>query len=309
MKNKVNLPKAFIGFLFASLFFWLLLNLSKEYTTEVQLPLYFDGLAQNKVIRNTPQQQINLVVKGSGFKLISSSLSPKKIKLDLKSLRSKTSNEYYLLSRNNKNLIQKQLRSGITLVAMPQDTIFFDIDKLETKKVPIQPNINIRYKKGFDLAKPVFLKPDSISLSGTKKSLSTIEYILTKKLELVDVSENVTKHLNLEIPEKINANHNKTVLNLFIDRFTEGKVEIPITVINIPKGDNITIYPKKATITFKVGLKNFQNINANSFEIICDLKDTRANNLTYMTPKIIVKTDAVSSVKVIPNKIDFLIQK
>ena len=46
-----------------------------------------------------------------------------------------------------------------------------------------------------------------------------------------------------------------------------------------------------------------------SFKIECDYSVSEKNNLGYLIPKIIEKPDFIKSVKIIPTKVDFLIQK
>lgn len=285
------------------------MNLSKEYTTEINLPLDYTRLDPDKIIRDTPQKNIYFTIKGTGFELITLNLKKKQIAFDLKKIRQKENDEYYLLSRDHFSDIQKQLPSGLKLTEILQDTIFINISQLKTKKVPIKPNINISYKKGYDLAEPYLLKPDSLVLSGTKENLSAIKEISTNYIEINELSEDITRKLKLEIPKNLKASHDNTFFKLRVDKFTEGKIETQIKIRNISKGESIVIFPKKVEITYKVGLQNFQQINENSFEVFCDLQHAKHNNLSYMVPEVKIKTNLVSAVRIIPKKIDFLIQK
>ncbi|WP_431166984.1 hypothetical protein [Tenacibaculum halocynthiae] len=309
MKKAFNIPKSFIGFLIASLFFWLLINLSKEYTTEASFLVNYKNLELNKIMLNSPEENIIINIKGSGFKLITTRFSKKIITLDLKRLQKKLGENYFLLTKNHNAEIQKQLKSGIKLISIQKDSIQFKINQLSSKKVPIKANLNITFKKGFDLNTPLKIAPDSILLSGTKKSLETINVIYTEKKDLINISESTTKELNLIIPEKIRVKNNNVSVNFDVDKFTEGEIEVPITIKNSPKKESINIFPKTVIITYKVGLKNFNRINTNSFNVSCDYKLTQKNNLTYLVPHLNVKTNLVSSVRMIPNKIDFLIHK
>ncbi len=309
MKKAFNIPKSFIGFLIASLLFWLLINLSKEYTTETTFLVNYKNLELNKTMLNTPEESITFNIKGSGFKLITTRFSKKTITLDLKKLQKRTGENFFLLTKNHNSEIQKQLKSGIKLVTILKDTIHFKINQLNSKKVPIKANLNITYKKGFDLNTPIKITPDSILLSGTSKDLKTINAIYTEKIDLINISESTTTELKLIIPERIRVNNNKVSINLDIDKFTEGEIEIPINIKNSPKKESINIFPKTVIITYKVGLKNFNRINASSFDVFCDYNLTKKNNLSYLVPHLNVKTNLVSSVRMIPNKIDFLIHK
>ena len=62
-------------------------------------------------------------------------------------------------------------------------------------------------------------------------------------------------------------------------------------------------------VVFQVALNDYNNISENSFKIQCDYKHSEDNNLEYLIPKIVEKPDILFDVKIIPNKIDYLIKK
>ncbi len=309
MSKAFTIPKSFLGFLIASLLFWLLMNLSKEYVTDINLDVSYQNIEQDKLILNEPPKEIALSVKANGFKLIGTSFVHKPIIIDLKNLTRKTDSTYYLLSKNLMTDIQNQLKSGLTLNKVNVDSIFFNINKLHSKKVPVQPNISISYKKGFDLASSIKLVPDSIVISGAKKLLDTIIKVKTEEMEFTNISNNVSTKISILIPERIKTKFRKASLEFKVDKFTEGIMEVPVSIINLPEKNSVNIYPKTVSIIYKVGLKDFNKIDANFFEVYCDYNQSIKNNLTYLVPKLKAKADITSSIRIVPNKIDFLIQK
>ena len=308
MTKAFTISKVFLGFLVASLLFWLLLNLSKEYITDIRLGVSYQNLEKNMLIVNEPKE-ISLSVRANGFKLISTNFVHKPIVLDLQELIYKTDSTYYLLSKKLKSEIQKQLKSGLTLNSIKVDSIFFKINKLHSKKVAISPELNITFKKGFDIATQKKLSPDSIMISGAKKLVESIKKIETEKLELTNISKDVSTKVRLIIPEKIKTKNKSALLEFKVDKFTEGKIELPISIINLPETKSINIFPKTVTLVYKVGLKNFNKIDANFFTVYCDYNEAQNNKLPYLVPKLKTKVAIASSVRIVPNKIDFLIHK
>ena len=86
-------------------------------------------------------------------------------------------------------------------------------------------------------------------------------------------------------------------------------MEVPFEIDNLPEDIKIDAYPKVVKLSFKVGLSNFNKINENSFSVRCDYAFSKQNNLAYLIPKLDIKSDLVRDVKIIPGRIDFLIQK
>lgn len=309
MKKTLNIPKTFIGFLIASLFFWVLINLSKTYTSEVNYDIEYINLPQHKTLINTPLKNINLLVKASGFNLLTTNISNKPIKLDLEKTTKKKGINYYFLSKNIQPQIQNQLKSGVELIQILKDSISLKIGTLSSKKVPLKPNLNINFKLGFDLAKSISIKPDSILISGDESELKNIAFLDLEKLDLKNVSENIEVESNIITPKNSNFKISSKQANIIItvDKFTEGEIEVPVIVKNAP--DEINIFPKKVKLIYKVGLSNFNKINPDLFKIECDYNEVNTKGVSYLTPKAQSLSDLVTLIRIVPDKIDFLIHE
>lgn len=312
MKKQANIPKAFTGFLIVSSLIWLLINLSKEYTTVVNYKVAYTELAQNKILQEAPINEIALQVKANGFKLLSANFSDRKIKVSTKKLHKKSASTFYLLTNTQKLSFQKQLASGLVLEDVLQDTIFLNLGSLQSKKIPVKPNLAITYALGYDVAEKIVIKPDSVLVSGPELQLAKVSSVTLERLSLEDVSENVQKKLSILLPanlEKVKVNKKEAEVSIVVDKFTEGTVEVPVQITNTVLGERINVYPKKVKVVFKVGLKNFHKIKASSFEVFCNYEETQKNGLTYLIPQLKETPKDVSSIRIVPNKIDFLIHK
>ncbi len=307
MKNTFNIPKTFFGFLTASVLFWLLINLSKEYTTEITIDVAYINLSLKKSIIDTPIKKLPLLVKGSGFNLISISLSNNYIKLNLDKINKKKGPDYYFLTKKLHSEIQDQLRSGIELILVQKDTIPLKIGTLHSKKIPLKTDLNITFQLGHDLSKPISIKPDSVIISGEQSLLKSISFLNLEKINLENLSETTITNSSIIISENIKTDITTAEISIIVDKFTEGEIEVPISVKNAPKG--INIYPKKVKIIYKVGLKNFSKINENLFKIECNYNQVKINEASYLTPKLTKSSDLITLVRIVPEKIDFLIHK
>ena len=307
MKNKLNIPKTFFGFLLASVFIWLLINLSKEYTTEVTISTVYTNLSIKKTIIDIPVKEIPLLVKGSGFKLITTSLSNNPIMLDLEKINNKKDTDYYFLTNKLQSEIKDQLKSGIELISIKTDTIPLKIGTLHSKKVPLKTALDITFQLGHDLATPIIIKPATVLISGEQSLLKKINSLSLEDISLENISESAKINAVINVPKNVKTDITYAEINIVIDKFTEGEIEVPILVKNAPKG--INIFPKKVKIIYKVGLNNFNKINANLFEVICDYNQVKNNGTSYLTPQVIKYPGAVTLVRTAPEKIDFLIHK
>lgn len=269
----------------------------------------YTDLPQKKVLLSSPLKKIPVLIKASGFNLISAKLNNKPVNLSLKKINKKSSNDYFFLSKNISQEIQNQLKSGIELIQIQKDSITLKIGTLDSKKIPLKADLDISFQIGYDFSKPTTIQPDSILISGDKTLLKDIDYLMLEKVSLENISKNKNIQSLIIFPKeaKIKTSNTSAKVNIFVDKFTEGEIEVPILVKNAPKG--INIYPKKVKLIYKVSLNNFNKITPELFKVECDYQQIENNDSNYLTPKLITSSDLVSSIRLTPNKIDFLIHK
>lgn len=312
MAAKRSLPKNFFLFVVLAFVLWMLAKFSKDYEATVLFDVSYEGLPKNKVLQNTPPNTIPIHIKGTGFKLISAKLFGGDIKLSAANLINLKENQYYILLNQQELSIEKQMTSGLSIDYFVKDSVFFDLGYLATKKVPVHIVADINFMPGYDFVDELSARPDSIEISGPDGMLDTITHIKTSRLTLGEVNNAIEENVSLEVPNaaiQFIQDIKEVQLNAAVDRFTEGVLEVPFEIDNLPENIKINAYPKTVKLSFKVGLSNFNKINENSFSVRCDYAFSEQNELTYLIPKLDIISDLVKDVKIVPNRIDFLIQK
>lgn len=310
MKNFKKIPKTFISFLVASFLIWFLITFSKEYTTVITYAVNYKNIPQNKLLQETPINNIDITVKASGFKILRSKFKNKKIQLEASKLKRKGHSKFYFLTKSQVTKIQKQLLFGVELKEILQDTIYLNLGILTSKRVAIKPNLEINYHVGYDLLNEIKISPDSIVISGPEAQVKKIDYLELSELKLNDVKSNFLEEVSvLKLNNNFKYSAQKITISGNVDKFTEGKLQIPFTTKNLPKNINLTTLSEKVEVIFVVALSNFSKISEASFKVECDYLISEKNNLGYLIPKVILEPVFIKSVKIIPKKIDFLIQK
>lgn len=312
MKSSKKIPKTFISFLIISFLIWLLITFSKEYTAVISYPINYQNIAQNKLLQETPLKVIDISIRASGFKILREKLWSKNINLEASNLNKHSTSKFYLLPKNQFTKIQRQLISGVKLQEIYQDTIYLNLGVLASKKVKIIPDLEIKYHIGYDLLDKISINPDSVFISGPESQLDTIKNLHLKRVVLNDLKSDFNNIVPIIIPENENnlkTNISEVSVSGKVDKFTEGTLQIPFEIKNLPENTNLTILTEDVKIVFVVALSNFAKVSEASFKVECDYEMSEKNNLRYLIPKIVSHPNFIKSLKIIPTKIDFLIQK
>jgi hypothetical protein len=90
-----------------------------------------------------------------------------------------------------------------------------------------------------------------------------------------------------------------------IKRFTEGTIEIPITIENKPDNIKINYFPKSVTLSYYVDLDNYNGIATSDFIVECNYADLEENQ-TYFVPKVLKKPEFVKRISIKQKRIDFI---
>jgi hypothetical protein len=308
-KNQKKL-RIFLIFLVLSILFWSLIKLSKEYISDVEFELVYSDIPQNKLIQNEPEQKVKLTLKTIGFKLLNYGFKKRVLDYSLTEIQRKGGSLYFSETRSNTNYLQAQLSAETVVLNIEPDTLFFDLGVKRSKKVPIISQVEFEFKTGFNFVGNFELGPNEVSVSGPEKVIDTINEVYTVPFVLKDIAESFEQEVELQAPNDVVVLSDQTVIvKGVVDKITDGSYNLPFEVINLPRNVIISTYPKEVKVVYQVALKDYNKIPENSFRIQCDFKQTEDNNLDYLIPKLVDMPEMITNVKIIPNKIEFLIKK
>jgi len=308
IKNKNT--RMFLFFILLSFIFWLLINLSKVYISNADVYVTYYNLPKTKIIKRPPKKHIKFELKAGGFKFLTYQIDNPNIKLNLAHLHHLKKDMYYYLPNKHLRDLQLQFSSDVELLSVDTDTIYIELTSLASKKVKVIPNINIEFKNGYNLAKPIIVKPKSVIIIGPKSILDTIKSIKTIKLDLNNIASNISKKLFLNnYNNRIKTSRTKVNIEIKVAKFTETSISINFKVINVPKGYKINTIPKEIKLKYQVSLSDFNKVSPSMFEVVCDFSKSAKDSLNYLIPEIVSKPDFVNSIQILPNKIEYLLTK
>jgi len=296
-------------FLTLSFLFWIIIKLSEVYIYDVKFKVDYTELPSKLLLQKEPSDEIILTLKTVGFKLLRYRIKEKRINYSLANLKKVNKHTYYSITRSNFKFIQSQFSAETELLNVKPDTLFFEFGKKFSKKVQVTSQAELEFRPGFNIVNEVQIEPSEVSISGPEGIIDSIIEIKTKKTKITDIFKSFEKKLSLIIPENVSVKPAEVLIKGKVDKFTQGTFTLPVEVINVPRKVLITTYPKEVKVIYTVPFKDYNKIVPESFKVICDYKETQENELEFLLPKLIDKPGMVSSVRIVPNKIDYLIKK
>ncbi|GGG43040.1 CdaR family protein [Bizionia arctica] len=308
IKNK----KINVFFLFLLLSFTVLvfLKLSNTYTTTVAFKINKINIPESHLVLNNDAHKINITIRTHGFNLLKYYFEKPEVDIDFSKNISKNKKFYVWNKQQGYSDINFQFSKDEEIVAINPDTLKFRYDVNAVKKVPVKLESKWHFAQGFDLLDSINIVPDSIKIIGPEILLSKILYIETDTLMLKDIKTNIGKTISLKLPKNKNDNlkfsDSEVTVSGTVEKFTEGHLKIPVSVINIPENITIKYFPKKVFVTFYTSLSNYNSVKEADFEIICDYNHLEKGT-EYLIPEIIKKPNRVKNIKLSQEHIEFII--
>jgi hypothetical protein len=196
----------------------------------------------------------------------------------------------------------------VTQLSLPE--LMITLEPLSFKKVPILGQVSISYDVGFDAMGPLQIKPDSVTITGSKQLLDTIVSITTTPIELSDISASFRQVISVESISNSTATISpKTVtISQNVSEFSQKILMVPVTMINQPSQGNFKLLPASIRVAFNVPVDRFNEITLEDFTITCDY-NSRDREDNFLIPVVQQMPANITGVEMETKKIDLLIFK
>ena len=296
-------------FLILTFLFSALTKLSKKYTDAITLDISYANLPEQNIITLNSVPKVRATISAYGFDLLWYHFRNHSIKVDFEKDVYMVGNTYVWVTNKYKHRIAEQLSNSAEVVSLEKDTIRFPFEALASKKVPVVLNAKVNFKPGYDILNDYRIKPDSVDVIGSDSEISKISSVQTQLMDLKEVTDTINKVLNLEKPDSPNVKFsiNEVKISAKVERFTEGTLEVPVTIINKPLDISINYFPKTVTVSFYTSLNNYKNIKPLDFKVDCDFAETENANKAFFVPQLVKIPKDVKSAKLKQNRVEFII--
>ncbi|MCX2480125.1 CdaR family protein [Pedobacter sp. MC2016-15] len=288
---------------------WLFLALNNKYVYTAKTVLVYKNFPQKKAFHPLQSDTVDLLVEGTGWQLLFARLrvSPPSINISL----DKLNNRNYILFSEQLYSVNSQLETSQKIISVRPDTLYFDFSKRTVKKVPVKLVSNLTFARQFGISDDIELGPDYVTVSGPQEELEKIREWKTDTLKLKDIQRPSVSRVAMKpnLQKNVNIFPSTIEVKLPVDEFTEKTLEIPIKVLNNTEYYNVKLYPKKLKITFLVALSSYQQVNEDFIEAAVDLNEWKVQNHRQLSVKLTRFPDYCKKVKLVPEKVDFIIEK
>jgi len=300
---------ALISCLLLAIAAWLVMALNNKYVYTAKTVLVYKNFPQNKAFHPLQSDTVDLQVEGTGWQLLFARMrvSPPSISISL----DKLNNKDYILFSEQLFSVNNQLETSQKIISVKPDTLYFDFSKRKVKRVPVKLLSRFNFANQYGVSDDIQVTPSYVTVSGPQQDIEKIKEWKTDTLKLENLQNTtVTRVAMMQNRFKnVNIFPASVEVNVPVDEFTEKTIELPLKVINNPEYYGLKLYPKKVKVTFLVALSSYQQINEEFMEATVDLNEWKQLHHQQLSVTMTRFPEFCKFVRVVPNKVDFIIER
>jgi len=297
----------FVLFLVLAFIISMVAKLSNQLSQTLQLKLIPTQLSTKEILTENKPNYVYVTIKTQGFNMLKYAFKDLAIEIDVTKLEKDGS--FYHWRTNPKDLkLLNYFDSDVIVEAITPNTVSFNYDVQSLKKIPVVVRATPEFALGYDLLNGLKSQPDSVTVVGPKVLLDSISNVFTSNLLLTDVKKDINQTVALEITPNLSFSNKFVQIKGEVDKFTEGKLNIPVSVINLPEAISLSIFPKEVPVVFYTNLNSYNSIDATDFVVVCDYNrlDTSTN---VLTPILESYPPTIKNASLQINKLEYVINK
>lgn len=298
----------FLVFLAISTGAWFLVKLSENYTTQTVFRLQFAEVPADQWIPSK-EHLVKMSLNIDGFHTLRYKMirEPKRmvtIALNEVPYRQEDENTYSFSSQYVAEKVADMLDISPSDITMNDSKIYFDMDWLKSKVVPVVLRSDIKTQRQYDLYGIPVLDPSSVTIYGPQEVIDTVRSVRTELVSRANVSESFSETVNLDLSGgKIHSNTKTVRATVNVEKYTEMDVEVPIRVADSLR---MRFFPETMTVKCLVAMKDYASVVPDDFSVTVDVRQ-----LQVLEPLLDLRLAAwPKTVKILstrPDKVEYLI--
>ena len=240
------------------------------------MPVHITNIPKDVMLTSPETDTLRVVINDKGYNLLTylrgDEVRP--IEMDF-SVYAQADGTGVIPGSDLQKLASQNISASATLVSFKPERLLLYYNYGEQKKVPVRLTGYVAAEQHYFVADTIF-SPDSITIYASYERLDSITYVSTKPLNVSDIKDSVSLTAQLQGIEGVKMVPNEMTVSFTTDILSELSIdEVPVTGINVPADKELRMYPSKVKVSFITGLKRYQSLKADDFEVVVDCTEFR----------------------------------
>lgn len=300
----------FLFFILLASIFWIIQIYDQKFDTMLTIPVKYVNVPDSIVFDHELPDNIYAYVKDDGATVFRYYFTKRddSIVVDVREMV-KGTQEKVIQGRNFEQLLRNKLFVTSELISYSPTRVSYSYEVLRQKKLPVIYDGYINLAPGYLLDGDLLISPDSVLAYGSRAALDTLSFAHTVSDTIPDVTSDREIKVEMRKIRGVKFVPDMVELSILVDEFTLKEVEVPVKCINLPDNLDIKFFPSSVKVPFFVGLKRYNDIDAESFQIIVDYNDIKDLKEATITVRLTEMPDYIRTKSPIPSEVEFILEQ
>ncbi len=305
--------RIFLLFLLISILVWQIEKLRQTYPENTSLNIKCENVPEGYVTPPSIDKSVRVRLEGDGFSLLRMYLTnDRNVRVNVSSLNRFTTDGkmWAIFITRRLNGQKTDLPEHVRITEVFTDTVLIPLLTVKKRKLPVivRDDVSLMPQYVFSSLRKVI--PDSVVVTATSNVMDTIRAIYTEVQDPLVLNDTVKMEVPLVLPDMATASSESVILEYAVEPFSEKKLQIPITPINVAAGFSCKVFPPNARVSFNVGLSKFEDADESCFRVVADFSNVRpGDNVSRVRLSLTKSPDFIQNVSFSPSFAEFILQK
>jgi hypothetical protein len=261
---------------------WLLINLGKDFTSTVEIPLEYGSFPDSLAPVERLPATTEVTFTGEGWQLLSLYGTPPRVQIDAEEG-----------SINLEERIRAQMGGSgqsVNLGSVEPANVQIEMEEAISRKVPVRPRLDLNFEPQYNTVGELQINPDSVIIFGARSLVEPIPAWYTREVTLEELESDFSVSIQLEeATDLLQLSHNEVTISAEVQEFTEGQVRVPVEIEGVPMRQEVVLSPSFVTIRYNVPLPQYNDSqNERLFRAFVRYADVEADTTGYVEPQIMI---------------------
>ncbi len=264
---------------FAASIFWFVVVTENDYQYDFDVPIVPTNIPADKIVIAQSPTVAKVRFRGRGKSLLRLRFSEEaRIELDLSNAFANTR----ILLKDEMVTIPRRTHDISFIQVLSPDEVTVVLAQLARKKVPVIPQIEVEPVIGYVVVGGIKLIPDSIEVAGPQNYIASIQHVRTERKAYSGVKYRFTEKVKLQkFPDSLKISYSMDEVRFEVDlqKLLELEItEVPVRVINVPRGWKVTPIPSTVSLTVIGGEGLLMSLSRDDLKAYIDYSTVRVGD-------------------------------
>lgn len=297
----------FLLFLAITFFLWWSQTMSKNYETEITIPVRVTSIPDDVRMTVPPASQLIVSLNGKGTALRKSGRRGERNVLNV-------SNGLFAIHQGHASISTQRLRDSLTaflpssvyIRSIEPDSLVYQFVRQRVMMLPVEFGGTVESQDQFFLEQISF-KPDSVKVSVLLTD-TVDHHVIADAGTVVLSSDTIIRSVDIKPVRNALFNVSSVQMYVISQQYTEKSLEIPITGVNFPDNVLLKSFPSKAVVSVWVKMSEYEKINSSDFQVVVDYNDIAGDESSRATLRIYSQPANVRNVRLQTRSVDYLME-